>query len=174
MWRFWKGASVRVQALCNYFGLCFSVRGFCFCYEMLKYIQQLVLIIPNLIKISTSLAFQDKRWFLSLNMFFTRKKRKSQPSSCSEITFHLSLFFCLPVFSPMFSPAVWSFYYLFISVSLQSFLFFLSQDDGGKFWWGLVLSRSCYQLAPFAAKLFKPNAITLHISVFDLSIMEST
>lgn len=54
------------------------------------------------------------------------------------------------------------------------FFFFGSQDDGGEFWWGLVLSWFGYQLAPCATKLFKPNGITLHISVFSLSIMEST
>lgn len=135
-----------------------------------------ILIISNRMKIShqKSLVFQNERWFLSLNMFLTRINRKSQPLSCSEINFHLSSFFCLPVFSPIFSLAAWNFYHLSIAVFLQSFLLFLSLDDGGKFWWGLILSWSCYQLVPFATKLFKPNVITSHISVFDLSIMEST
>lgn len=79
---------------------------------------------------------------------------------------------------PMFSPAVWSSYHLSICLfTVIPFFFFFfcgSQDDGGKFWWGLVLSWSGYQLAPFATKLFKPTSITLHISVFSLSIMEST
>lgn len=130
------------------------------------------LIISNLMKMTNS-AFQDERWFLSLNMRFNRKKRKSRPSlflrnKLPPIPFLLFT----SIFPHVFSSSV-----MLVS-SLNRCLFiaipFLSQDDGGKFWWGLVLSGSCYQLAPFAAKLFKPDTITLHISLFDLSIMEST